>query len=263
MVGRCATVCGVIATLPMYARPELEDAHARYWALIRSELDRAEIASPRELSLGIEEQVAWRHPDLVLSQTCGLPYRDELHGEVALVGTPDFGLDDCKPGHGRSAFAVRRDDQRSTVADFADAVFAFNQPHSESGYASAYRHVRELGFWFERRVGTGSHRASASALAEGTADIALIDAVTWRAIQRYEPHAASLRAIDWTAPTPWLPYITRADGPADALFDAVASAIDRLAPSDQDALSLYGFVRIPASEYLAVPNPPDEITANL
>lgn len=263
MATRRARVSGVIATLPMYARPELTEAHARYWGLIRAELERVGIASPLELSLDVDEQAAWRDPELLLAQTCGLPYRDGLHGAVALVGTPDFGLDGCLPGYGRSAFVVRGDDERTTVSDFADAVFAYNQAHSESGYASAYRHVRDLGFWFERRIGSGAHRSSARALADGTADIALIDAVTWRTIQRHEPHAASLRVIDWTTPTPWLPYITRADGPADALFDAVSAAIAALAPDDQQALSLFGFVRIPASEYLAVPNPPDDIIANL
>lgn len=254
---------GVIASLPMYHRPELVDAHDRYWTLIRQNLAHADIPSPTDLTRGSDEFETWRDPTLVLSQTCGMPYRNSLHGHVTLIGTPDFGLDGCEPGWGRSAFVVRSDDARSSIEDFAGAVFAYNQAHSQSGYASPYRHVDKLGFWFTQRHRSGQHLNSARAVADGTADIAAIDAVTWRLIERHEPVAPQLQVIDYTEPTPWLPYISRAGAPQPVLFDAVAQAIADLTTADRDSLGLYGFAHIPAAEYLAVPNPPDSVTASL
>ena len=60
----------------------------------------------------------WTSPDLVFSQTCGFPYRARLHGSVTLIGTPDFGVEDCPPGYYRSVLVARADDPRDTVAEF-------------------------------------------------------------------------------------------------------------------------------------------------
>jgi len=70
------------------------------------------IDSPEKLSQDAEEFSVWRHPELVLSQTCGMPYRIWLHGHVELVGTPNFGIDNCPAGYYRSALVVRADDAR-------------------------------------------------------------------------------------------------------------------------------------------------------
>ena len=89
------------------------------------------------------------------------------------------------------------------------------------------------------------------------ADIAAVDAVTWRLIQRHDPHAARLREIGRTAPTtPALPFITGRGQDAPRIRKALADAIAALAPAERDALSLYGVVQIAKAEYRAVPNPP-------
>ncbi len=240
----------------MYWRPELADAHYRYWVLIRAELSKAGVDSPADLTTGGDDANAWLHPDLVLSQTCGMPYRTELHGKVSLVGTPDYGIEGCAPGFGRSVFVTRSTDPRSALVDFASAVFAYNATHSESGFASPYRSVTRAGFWFERFVPTGQHLESARAVAEQRADIASIDAVTWRLVQAFEPFASDLRVIGQTDPVPWLPYITRLDGPVDELFTAVENAIDHLESDDRSALGITAVLRIPVADYLALDNPP-------
>lgn len=250
----------MIASLPMYQRPELAAAHARYWALIRSELRGAGIESPAQLSQDADEFTTWNDPTLVLSQTCGMPFRNSLHGRVTLIGTPDFALDGCDPGFGRSAFVVRHDDPRTSIEDFSKAIFAYNQNHSQSGYCSPYHHVAALGFWFERRVHSGQHLESARAVADGRADIASLDAVTWRLIERYEPFAPNLRVIDWTQPTPGLPYISRAGAAAETIFSAVEAALAELRDEDRAALGIRGLVRLPQEIYLAVENPPSRVT---
>jgi ABC-type phosphate/phosphonate transport system substrate-binding protein len=246
----------MIASLMMYLRPETEAATARFWTLIRRALAARGIAAPEMLSNGTPEFEVWRDPALVLSQTCGMPYRLALHDSVTLVGTPDFGVDDCPPGYYRSAFVVRAEDARADLAAFREARFAYNQEFSQSGYAAPWAEARASGFWFEDRAQSQGHRVSAKMVAEGDADIAALDAVTWRLIGQHDDHAERLRVLAWTEPTPGLPYIAgpRADG--EATFAAVEEAIAGLSAEDRAVLGLRGLVRIPKAEYLAVPSQP-------
>ncbi|MGB7317581.1 MAG: PhnD/SsuA/transferrin family substrate-binding protein [Planktotalea sp.] len=245
----------MIANLMMYRRAELDEAHRRYWELIRKNLAKAGIDAPEYLSQDAEEFYVWKHPQLVLSQTCGMPYRIWLHDKVQLVGTPDFGLTDCPAGYYRSAILVRADDPRTHIDAFKDATFAYNQTFSQSGYAAPFEHLRASGFWFENRVQTEQHLESAKAVAAGRADIASLDAVTWRNIERHEPFAGALRVLEWTKPTPGLPLITAIGNDAGAIFNAVEQAISELDETSKTDLGLKGIVRIPKEDYLIVPNP--------
>ncbi len=247
----------MIASLMMYLRPENADAHGRYWALIRAALARRGIDSPAAMSNEADEFDVWTAPDLVLSQTCGMPYRLWLHDKVTLIGTPDFGVRDCAPGHYRSAIVVRADDPRDTLAAYANARFTYNQTFSQSGYAAPYRCASDLGFWFPDRSQSHGHRSSARAVAEGRADIAALDAVSWRLIRRYDGFAKGLRVLDWTPPTPGLPYIAAANADRAATFGAVAEAITALTRDDADTLGIRGLTEIPRAEYLCIANPPE------
>lgn len=245
----------MIANLMMYQRPQLDQAHNRYWALIRKNLNDAGIDSDETMSQDAEEFFVWNNPNLVLSQTCGMPYRTWLHEKVELVGTPDFGINDCPAGYYQSALVVRADDPRTEVAAFKDTTFAYNQTFSQSGYAAPYWHVKPLGFWFENRLHTEQHLKSAQAVAEGTADIASLDVISWRLMETYEPFATDLRVLEWTSPTPGLTLITAKGNNADAIFDAVKSAIHALDQEDKALLGLRGIVKIAKEEYLKIPNP--------
>lgn len=246
----------MIASLMMYARPETDAALGRYWALIRKALAARGIASPVTLSNTTESFAVWTDPALVLSQTCGMPFRTRLHDKVTLVGTPDFGVEGCPPGYYRSAIVVRAEDDRATLADFAAARFTYNETLSQSGFAAIHAAARAAGFWFGDRSQSHGHVRSARAVAEGRADIAALDAVTWRLIRQFEPCADQLRVLEWTEPTPGLPYITARGMDGAAVFEAVAEAMAALSAPDRAALGLQGMVAIPASDYLDVPNPP-------
>ncbi|NNE53438.1 MAG: PhnD/SsuA/transferrin family substrate-binding protein [Sulfitobacter sp.] len=248
----------MIASLMMYARPELDAAQGRYWELIRAELAERGIAAPTHLANTVDPIAVWTSPDLVLSQTCGMPYRRFLHGKVVLVGTPDFGVEGCPPGYYHSVIVVHREDARERLVDYADARFAYNETGSQSGYAAPHALARAMGFWFKDRLQTHGHLNSARAVAEGRADIAALDAVSWRLMQRYDGFAQDLRVLTVTKPTPGLPYITGLTDQAGAVFAAVSAAIGKLDNKDLAALGLRGIVRIPATDYLAIPNPPPE-----
>jgi len=246
----------MIASLMMYDRPEIATEHAAYWALIRAALARRGIEAPKVLSNDAPEFDVWRAPDLVLSQTCGLPYRAFLADDVTLVGTPDFANDGCPPGFYNSAVVVRADDPRECLTEYSDARFVFNQGHSQSGYAAMYHVAQARGFWFSDMQASGGHLASARMVAEGAADIAAIDAQTWHYARQFDRFTDDLRVLEWTPPTPSLPYITGANRDGNVIFDAVSEAIDQLDTPTRALLNLRGMVRISKADYLAVPTPP-------
>ena len=245
------------ASLPMYDRAEAQAANDRLWAGVRDRLRAGGIAAPDVLERGVWPMWGrWSDPDLVLSQTCGLPYRARLHGVVTLVASPDFGLEGCAPGFYRSVLVARADDARRDPAEFAGAALAFNDGLSQSGWGAVWEYARDRGIALRPALETGGHRASALAVAEGRADWASIDAQTWAMILRWDPWVAGLRVIGATRPTPALPYITAAGRDPGPLRDALAAAIAAMDAADRAILSLRGIAVIPAEAYLAVPVPP-------
>ncbi len=246
----------MIAALPMYDWPETAGANDILWSLIRDALRRRGIDAPGRLARGRDPWSVWQDPDLLLAQTCGMPFRTRLHGQVTLVGTPDYDLPDARPGHYYSQIIARHDDPGGFEA-FRDRTLAYNEDLSQSGWAAPRCHANALGFDFSRCLQTGAHRASAEAVAEGRADLAAIDAVTWRLIEAHRPALAeSLRIVARTDPTPGLPLITAQGRDPAPLAAAVEAAIAALPDSARETLGLRGFVRMPAEAYLAVPNPP-------
>lgn len=247
----------MIASLAMYDFGPAQAANDRLWALIRTGLLGRGIAAPETLTRGENAYWdAWQAPDLVLSQTCGYPFRARLHPRVTYVGTPDYGVEGCPPGHYRSVFVARADDPRRDLADFDGARLAYNEPLSQSGWAAPQTHAAKLGISLLPGVQTGGHRLSAKAVTEGRADIAALDAVTHALLCALDPEVAALRVVGRTDPTPGLPLITSGNRDPGPIFHAVSDAIAALAPSDRATLRLTGVVRLPVDAYLAVPNPP-------
>lgn len=242
----------MIANLPMYHRPELVEAHNSYWTLIRKHLTKAGIASPQELSQDAGEMEIWLKPDLVLSQTCGMPYRTLIHDQVTLIGTPDFGIKGCPSGYYRSAFVVPKHETRENLADFKDALFTYNAEISQSGFSAARAECKKHGFFFENKICSGGHLNSAKLVAECRADIATIDPVSLALMQRYDDFYDELKILCWTDPTPSLPYISALGANKDLFFSALKAAIDELSNETRDALMIKDLIDIPRNTYLAV-----------
>lgn len=243
------------ASLPMYDTPQTHAANDRLWGLIRGALG----SGPATLDRRTDPHATWADPHLVLSQTCGLPFRSALHGRVTLVGTPDYGVEGCPPGYYRSVIVAQKDDPRDDLSAFEGARLARNDRRSQSGWAAIEGHLAEQGLGFSfvgNTTDTGSHAASARMVAEGRADLAALDAVTWALLVRDTEIASGLRVLLQTRPTPGLPLITAKTRAPAPLFRAVDQAIGALRPLDREALMLRGIVSIPAEAYLAEPLPP-------
>mgnify|MGYP006154996919 CR=1 FL=1 len=246
----------MIASLPMYARPEVNDVLFHFWDLIQKNLANYGVAAPVSLTQDRDVFDVWTDPTLVLSQTCGMPFRKFLHNKVKLVGTPIYDLEDCPPGHYYSVIVTRKDDLRTTLKEFENARFGYNEENSQSGFAAPLNYASKLGIKFSNRVPSGGHVESAEMVANGLADIAALDAVTWKLIERHDAFASALRIVECTKPTtPVLPFITSMSGDANALFTAIEAAIEGLTSEEKDCLCLKGIMKIPPEEYLSVPNP--------
>lgn len=245
----------------MYTRAELRPAFDALWAVTRDLLRDAGMGQvPDALSVVDDGLLAfWQRPDLLLGQTCGYPYRHFLADRVALVGTPDFAVQGCAPGYYRSAWVVRADDPRQALGDFQGATLACNDVHSQSGHAATLVAAHGAGVAFGALRISGAHVASARMVAGHQADIAGIDAVSWRHMTRFDPWAAGLRVLGWTEPTPGLPFITAFAPLAPTIRRCLAQAIGAMPGHLREDLTLTGLVQIDAADYRRVPDPPEPL----
>ena len=166
-----------------------------------------------------------------------------LRGRVELVAAVDHGLPDCPPGHYRSRVVVRGEDDARGLEGLRGRTLAINGADSQSGAGSIRRMLAALPQpFFARVVETGAHRESMRAVAEGRADAAAIDAVSWELALRHEPAARRLRIVASTPETPGLPFITRRGGPVEALRGAPSDAVEAVGPALREAILLRGLL---------------------
>lgn len=253
-----------VASLPMYDLPAVRRATDDWWAGLARALTAAGLEGvPKRLErrLGLDE--VWRHPSLLISQTCGYPLTHALAGRVRLVATPVYDVEGCEGATYRSAFLVRDGDPAERLADLRGRRAAVNSRSSQSGYNCLRRALAPLaasaggGPLFAEVVVTGSHGASLAAVRGNRADLAAVDAVTFALTARSEPSAvAGLRVLAWSAAAPALPYVTRA-GAGEAELAALREGLLEAA-ADPDlaaaraALSLAGFEVLPLESYDAI-----------
>lgn len=245
----------MIAGLPMYLRPENQGAHDRLWRTTRNALSEAGIDAPTELSNWTDIWALWREPSLILSQTCSLPYRTTLHEHVSLVGAPDHALPGCGAGEYYSVFVIRADETPQPLSEYSRAKLAFNDPVSQSGWAAPQALAKALGFRFVHLVQTGTHRASAQAVAEGRADIAALDAISWTMMTRWDDFASKLQVIGRTTAAPALPFITADASLAEQLRAALNLALGTLSDTDCRDLGMTRVVPVDPARYLSMPIP--------
>lgn len=230
----------MIASLPMYDRPSTRAANERLWQAMRAALGYG----PEALTYGDPWDI-WRSPELLFAQTCSLPYRMDLHRSVEMIATPVHDLD-CPEGHYFSVLIGRDDPPGDNPVGGTVAVNSFD---SHSGWAAL-----PSGLAVHAKIVTGSHAASVRAVADGAADLAAIDAVTWGMLQR-DGETKGVRVLATTPPTPALPFITAKGNDVAALRAALATAVEALSAADREALNLIGVTRIAEADYMRLPIP--------
>jgi len=240
----------MIATLPMYDRREIRAATDSLWQAIRTSLGYG----PAQLTRSGDPWPLWQDQNLLLGQTCSLPYRLKLAKDVQYVGTPDYGLEGCPPGYYASVFIARRD---ASLSNFHNQSFAFNEPLSQSGWAGPIDYLNRHTIRPSECLRSGSHQNSARYVAEGRAAFAAIDGQSWRLIKAYDSWAKDLFEIAQSDPTPGLPMICAQRFHPAELAQACAQAITSFPKNARQALGIEGFVDVSSSAYLTLPNPVD------
>ena len=244
----------MIASLPMYDWPEVREHTDALWSSLRTHLLQHQIAAPDELRRDLPREQIWQSEDLLLSQTCGLPYVRGLCGDALLLGSPVYDLPHCEAGDYFSVVVVRADDPATSLRQLRGHRVAFNAADSQSGHAALLFTLAPLARaanFFASSTAVGTHRAAIQAVANGDADVAAIDAVSWQLAARHEPAATQLRILMHTAPSPGLPLISARRNAVrrETMNKAIASAIAALPQPSRDALHLRGFRPRPANDY--------------
>ncbi|MCP3710118.1 PhnD/SsuA/transferrin family substrate-binding protein [Paraburkholderia sp. CNPSo 3274] len=254
-----------IASLPMY---NVTPQHAALW---RSLLTDCLAVVARSFDLGDitienapegELMLHWRREDLLLSQTCGFPYRMlGLANEVRLIATPIFDAPGCEGPRYRSVLVVSAQAWElgaKTLEACRGLRAACNGADSHSGM-NAFRHAvaplaRDSRF-FASVLWTGSHAATLRALASGAADVGAIDCVTFALLHDSHPERfGGLQTIGMTACAPGLPLIASrvlGESQADVLRDALDTAL-AADPERANKLRLRGFVRLTGEAYAEI-----------
>ncbi len=242
-----------VAALPMYDWPELRTETDRFWDNLRDSLLSFGFPAPVALDRDRAGDEIWHDENLLLAQTCGLPFVTDLTNSVTLVGTPAYELE-CGAGSYYSVILVRADCPAQSLDELAGLRLAYNSRNSQSGYAALAYALRDRAGndpFFASGTRTGAHRASIQSVAQGQADVAAIDAVTWQIAQRHETTAQALRVLTSTEPTPGLPFICakRPDWRPDRIHLAVVEAMAALDEDCRQALLLAGFQHTMPSDY--------------
>ncbi len=240
-------------SLPMYDWPEIENHTNTFHSLLKDSFNQRGFDTPNKLERARQGLDIWQDQKLLMSQTCGLPFVRFLKGEVCLIGTPAYDIN-CGAGSYFSVIVVHQNSDVNTLEDLKGLKFAFNDSNSQSGYAAllyTLSDIENAEEHFISHMKSGGHRQSIQAVAEGNADFAAIDAITWKLAMRHEKSAARLRVIATTAPTPGLPYITcrRSSAETDKLHMAVIDAMMALDEPTRDALLLTGLSKTRPKDY--------------
>ncbi|MGR3906611.1 PhnD/SsuA/transferrin family substrate-binding protein [Burkholderia sp. SR8] len=251
-----------IAALPMY---NVTPRHAALWrALLRDALDAfARAGGPAGVGLLDEPfgdlHTLWRRDDLLLSQTCGYPYRMlGLRDAVHLLATPVFDAPGCDGARYSSVLAVSarvHAGGATTLAACRGLRAAFNGADSHSGM-NAFRHAiaphAHGGRFFGSVESFGSHLNVLRALVDGDADCAAIDCVTFAYVRDALPDLLQdIRIIGVTSSAPGLPFVASRALP-EAKVAALQDALDRAAAADAErarVLRLKGFDRLSPADY--------------
>ena len=241
-----------IAALPMYDGPGTAQANDAIWAAIAVRLRERGVAAPERLTRGGDLASLWRSPSLVFGQTCGYPFVKDLRDSVALIATPEYDFPGCD-GVAHRSFLVRgAGDPRRSLEAFRGGVAALNSWDSNSGmnlFRAAIAPLARGRTFFGAVVAMGSHQRSVEAVAEGRADLAAIDCVSFGLMKRLRPNLVARVTVVAESPlSPGLPFIASARLPEasvaavrEALFEALA---DPDLAEARAALGLKGAARV-------------------
>ncbi|MTI08470.1 phosphate/phosphite/phosphonate ABC transporter substrate-binding protein [Curvivirga aplysinae] len=245
-----------LAILPMYDWPEIRSYTDRYYMNLKEAISNAGFAAPDTLLHDQDDlKTIWRSPDLIIAQTCGLPFMRFLQGDVAHLGSPIYN-NNCTAGFYNSVIIAR---DTYELGELHQMKFGCNGFDSQSGYACMQNHFIEKGYSYlpsEDIIVTGSHRNSINAVYAGEIDYAVIDNVSWKLALNHETATSKVKVIGHTQERASLPYISSLKNKErlDALVGAIQLSIQTLDQDIKDNLFIEGFLANTEDHYQIIKN---------
>ncbi len=245
----------------MYDLPPLQPVTDEFWSAIAQRLRATGIADvPSTLTRDLGHLETWRDPRLLFGQACQYPLARAWHDAVRLLAIPAYAAPGCEGSRYRSAIIVKAKDPARRLEDLRGRRCAVNERDSNSGsnlLRAAIAPLAARGRFFASVALTGGHLASVRAVAQGSADVAAIDCVSYAHIERFDPGlTAGLRILDWTPSSPGLPYVTARASDASTVaalrVALVAVQADPALARVRDALLLSGIDFAVDEDYVEV-----------
>lgn len=202
-----------------------------------------------------------RNPDLLLGHTCGYPLIRYLINDCHPVSVPLFDADGCNGKYYSSHIIAGVNSNINHLADSFNSRVAINGYDSNSGM-NVLRHAVSLlkpsSAFFSQVIESGSHLDSLSLVANGQADIAAIDCVSFAFIKDAYPELTEkVKSIGYCQATCGLPFvIPRSDAAKfnqQAITNALNIALSRMPRSDRECLHLRGFENVTLDDYQSIP----------
>ena len=249
-------------SLPMY---DIEEVRTSTAALLRAVVDAVrevgeDVVVGNASDLEHSSLIAyWAGDEMYMSQSCGLPYLEELQESVDVLGT--FLWDGISDGAGnyRTHIVVRGDHEATEIKELRGARPVVSNTQSLSGWCSlgcALAGVTNDPNFVQPYLIGHNHVGSIQLLQDGIADVASIDPATFQLLRRHRPSLVhGLRTIGSGPLTPATPIIvkkvrhTALDNLRDALHQVLTQ--DSLT-SAMDDIGIVGFVNLDGDDYAPV-----------
>jgi ABC-type phosphate/phosphonate transport system substrate-binding protein len=249
----------LVASLGMYDFPSVAEANARLWAAIGGYLRAGGVGAPTALEAAPPSDL-WTNPRLIFGQTCGYPFVTALRDRVTLIATPIYSFEGCDGASHCSFIVVSARSRGRSLAGFEGARAALNSRDSNSGmnlFRGLFAPIARGRPMFSQVIVTGSHTASLAAIADGAADIAAIDCVSYALLRRDRPELFdNVATIARTPSSPGLPFVMNAElgkSLAAAVRVALFAALNDPALADaRETLGLEGATMLSEAEYQKV-----------
>jgi len=250
-------------SLPMYDFPEVQaSTKAILDALSNTFTKLGDASQPTfpESSIHADLMRMWKDVSTLFSQSCGLPFVEDLHDYVDIVATLKWTSISDERGWYRTVIVAREELDVASLSDVRGLQPVITNTQSLSGWCSLGVALSDIGAdasYVLPYVESEGHAKSLQFLQDKRADLASIDPGTFQLLQRHRPALTSgLRVIGHGPLVPATPMhvskIRSAD--LDALQAATIDVFSRPELTSARAdIGIDGAVAVGASDYALIP----------
>lgn len=178
---------------------------------------------------------------------CDYPYL-MMNKELRLVAVA---LNEGKPTYRSYLIVPAADATTRSVNDLKGSVFAYADPHSNTGYLVPRFEIKRSGqdpaHFFKRTFFTWSHRKAIDAVAVGLAQGAAVDSFVWDALNKVRPEVTAKTRIAWQSEEYGFPPVVAQRDVPEADFAMVQRVLMDMSEDVQgrrllERLKLNGFI---------------------